>query len=373
MVRLRSRPPHWDRFAKWPPGAARLVLALFALILVAAALTAPAADRSLGVSTSGNAPAAVQPAATGEGATQRDTDLQLYDRIAERVGAGENYYFVAVEEQRARNFPVRPGLAVRLPTLAFVQGAVGQWGLMALAMGLGALTVFAWWLRLREEPGGDRLALYVLILLVIGMLVGVKPRYLALHEVWAGLLLALSFGLHRRGRWVPSWIAAAAALAIREHALPFVLLMGAIAWWRKDWRECAIWGLLGLIFLGGLWVHLAAVSEVISAADPPSPSWLAFRGLPGLTGNIVGSSSLHLLPGWIAAPLALVPLLGWAGWRSDAGVFGFLLCAGYGLFFMIAGRDNNFYWALVVMPVWFVGLAFLPRALASLWNSARHR
>jgi hypothetical protein len=37
---------------------------------------------------------------------------------------------------------------------------------------------------------------------------------------------------------------------------------------------------------------------------------------------------------------------------------------------MIAGRDNNFYWALVVVPVWFVGLAFLPTALRSLWRRA---
>ena len=68
----------------------------------------------------------------------------------------------------------------------------------------------------------------------------------------------------------------------------------------------------------------------------------------------------------------IVPLIGWARWRSDLGATGLLLCAGYGLAFMIAGRDNNFYWALVVMPIWFVGLAFVPRAIVSLWNSARN-
>jgi hypothetical protein len=73
---------------------------------------------------------------------------------------------------------------------------------------------------------------------------------------------------------------------------------------------------------------------------------------------------------WLAAPLALLPLIGWAGWKSPLGTFAALLCAGYGLLFMIAGRDNNFYWALVVTPVWFVGLAFVPLALRSLWRRA---
>ena len=40
------------------------------------------------------------------------------------------------------------------------------------------------------------------------------------------------------------WIAAALALAIREHALPFVLLLGAIAAWRGDWRQARAWALL---------------------------------------------------------------------------------------------------------------------------------
>jgi hypothetical protein len=40
---------------------------------------------------------------------------------------------------------------------------------------------------------------------------------------------------------------------------------------------------------------------------------------------------------------------------------------------MIAGRANNFYWALVVTPAWFVGYAFLPMALRSLPAAAMER
>lgn len=363
MVGLRGRSAGWDRFAHLAPGAAMLVIALSLLLLIGAALT----ER-----TSADAPAA--PVATTSVAASsdvRDSDLALYDVIAARVAAGENYYRVAVEEQRLRDFPVRPGLAVRLPTLALLFATFGSTGMALLAGVLALLTLGAWWLRLGEEPGGTELRTIALLLLVIGGATGLKLQYLVLHEVWAGLLLALAFGLHRPGRWGMAWLAAAAALAIREHALPFVLLLGAMAAWRRDWRECAAWGTLVAVFAIALVMHLGQIAPLISPADPASPPWIVLRGLGGWTSNVVLSTSLHLLPGWIAAPLALLPLLGWAAWKSDAGLFGLLLFAGYGLFFMLAGRDNNFYWALVVTPCWFIGLAFVPRAVKSLWNSAR--
>lgn len=369
MARIRARPKPWDRFAQWAPGAAVLVLLLTVALLVLAGVTQRTdlpQEQPAPVATS--APAAVQE--EGEDPS-RDTDLRLYDRIIERVDAGENYYRVAVEEQRARDFPVRPGLAVRLPTLAFFSAWANTGGMIFLAVLLALAVLTAWWVRLRDEPGGPEYARYMILLLVIGAGVGFKPQYLALHEVWAGMLLALSFGLHREDRWLGAWLAAALALSIREHALPYVMLMGALAFARGNKQEGTAWAGLVILFAIGLGLHLSAVADVISEADRPSPGWLALRGLGGWTGNIVQSSPLHLLPGWLAAPLAILPLLGWAGWRSLAGLTGFLLCLGYGIAFMIAGRDNNFYWALVVMPVWFIGLALVPRSLASLWNSAR--
>lgn len=348
--------PAFDRFAHWPCGAARAALVVVVLVLAAAIWTAPRA------STPQRTP---HPAAASAPA-QRDTDLQLYDRIAERVAAGEDYYAAATAEQRARNFPVRPGFAVRLPTLAFLTAWLGPNGLLVLAALLGLAVLAAWWNRLGEEPGGRERRPIALVLLAIGALAGLKPEYLALHEVWAGLLLALGGGLHRPGRWRAAWLPVALALAIREHALPFVLLLAALAAWRRDWRELAAWLALILLFAVALAFHLHAVGAHLLASDRPSPPWLAFRGLGGWTGNIVDSSVLHALPSWLAAPLALLPLLGWAGWKTPAGRFFALLFLGYGLLFMIAGRANNFYWALVVTPAWFVGYAFLPMALRSL-------
>lgn len=360
-----------------------LVLALYIALLLAAALTA----RDTQIDTHLNPQGAVSEQGVGAAAPsivpapasdtptaapkQRDTDLALYAAIAQRVAAGESYYTAAVDEQRARNFPVRPGLTVRLPTLAHLTALLGEWGMLALALLLLAGTLVVWHYRLRDEPGGPGQLRYILLLVMLGSTIGLKPQYLVVHEVWAGLLVALSLGLHRPGKWGWALLAAAAALAIRELALPFVMLMGALAFLRGKRVESMAWGVLALVFIGALLLHISHVSQFTNASDPTSPSWLALRGLTGWTSNIVLSSPLYLLPHWLAAPLALVPLIGWAGWRSEFGLTGFLLCLGYGIMFMIAGRDNNFYWALVVMPVWFVGLAHTPRAIASLWNSAR--
>jgi hypothetical protein len=97
------------------------------------------------------------------------------------------------------------------------------------------------------------------------------------------------------------------------------------------------------------------------------------RGLSGWLGNVVQSSNLRLLPDWLAGPLVILTTLGWAGWRTPAGTFGFLIAVGYGLAFLIAGRWDNFYWGAVVAPMLTAGLAFTPRALGSLWRAARLR
>ena len=359
--------PAWDRFGHWPPLPARILLAAIAALLVLAALPYVGTP---GGEASGSASAGTVPPAPAAG-PGRDQDLELYRRIVARIATGDSYYRAAIEEQRARGFPVRPGLAVRLPTLAVASAWLGPWGLDAAAVLLGLATLFAWWRRLGEEPGGADRRPIALLLLVVGTAIAFKPQYLALHEVWAGVLLALSFALHRRGRWLGSLFAAALALAIREHALPFVLLMAALALWNRRWKEAAGWSVVVALFAAGLLAHLAAVAHYLTPQDRPSPPWLVFRGLDGFASDVMLSSSLYLLPGFLAAPLALLPLVGWAGWRSAAGAFGTLLYGGYALFLMLAGRENNFYWALVITPAYFIGLAFVPLALRSLWRSAR--
>ena len=86
------------------------------------------------------------------------------------------------------------------------------------------------------------------MLAAAGLAVAFSGKYLLLHEVWAGTLIAISLALHRPNHWSWSVAAAALALAIRELALPYVLLMAAFALYRRSWRELGAWFALVLLF-----------------------------------------------------------------------------------------------------------------------------
>jgi hypothetical protein len=312
------------------------------------------------------------------GAQEYDQDIALYEAVTRKVEAGQNYYDFIVPEHRLRDYPVRPGLSVRLPTLAYIEAALNRLHLgVAMSIALVVVTVAAWWRRFGEEPGVGRLRKVATAMAFVGASLALNPHYYPLHELWAGMLLMLSFGLHRSAtsqspsRWLGAFACAAVALFIREHSAPFVLLMGATAAWRREWREATAWAALVIAFAAVLTLHLSLIAPHILPTDPQGASWWAFRGLSGWLGNVVQSSNLRLLPHWVAGPIVILTTLGWAGWRTAAGTFGFLIAIGYGLLFMIVGRWDNFYWGAMVAPMLTAGFAFAPRALGSLLDAAR--
>ena len=367
LDQLKAAP--WDRFAGWDRWPARILLLVVTALLVLAAIAPLSASLD---GKSSEVPSLIDDGPPdGQTESERDDDLAFYDRVIERVGHGENYYDFIVEEQRARDYPVRPGLAVRLPTLAWIHASLGEPAMIALAIALLFACIWAWWNRLGEEPGGVRFRLLGTALMAMGGSLGPNRSFFVLHELWAGMLIALAFGLHRPGRWGAALFVAALALALRELVLPFVLLMAAMAAWRKDWREATAWIMLVAVFAAIMAWHLSLIAGQEVPSDPVGPDWLVLRGLSGWLGNIVLSSNLRLLPHELASPVVILMALGWAGWKSSAGTTGTFLYLGYGLAFMLAGRANNFYWGAVVAPAMFIGLAFLPMALPSLVRAAR--
>jgi len=350
-------------FAALPRWAAGLVLALLATAMVWSALaTAPEPAAA-------HAPLAAPSVTPPSSPDRAKGDMALYARIAARVAAGEGYYIAALTEHRASGYPTRPFVAVRLPTLAWVQGAIGVDAVRWLV--LAVVACGAWGLSRNAAAlgnRGERLAADVL--LALGGGAALSPVAGLDHDFIAGLLLTLALLLYHPARWWPALLAAGAALAVRELAAPFVLLWLAFALGERRWREAAALAALLALFAIGLGLHHACVEAGRLPADLASQGWdaRAGYGLPlAALGQLTG---LRFLPPEAAAPLAILPLVGWAGLGGRPGLFAVLWFAGLATMMALFARPANFYWAELGLPAYALGLAFAPRALAELFRSA---
>ncbi len=86
------------------------------------------------------------------------------------------------------------------------------------------------------------------MLLLLGGAAAITPDAGLIHELMAGLLLTLALALYDPARWWPALLMAGLALAVRELALPFVLLWLAFALIERRWREAAGVAALLLVF-----------------------------------------------------------------------------------------------------------------------------
>lgn len=343
--------------ARLPRWAALLVLALTAAAMAWSALvTAPR-------SSAGPAAASAPAPRRGEG------DLALYAAVHARMAQGEGYYAAALAEHRARNYPIRPFVAVRLPTLAWLQAMLGLGGVRAIMLGLAGACLFALHWRLKHlATWPERLA--ALAILAAGGAAALATRAGLIHELWAGLWLTLALLIRREECWWPALPAAAAALAVRELAVPFVLLWLAFALADRRRREAAAVAALLAVFAAGMALHFLAIQALRLPGDPVSQGWSAFAGfrLPLLaTWRLTG---LHELPLPLGAALAVLPLLGWLALGARLGLFAALWFAGLGLMVALFARPENYYWVQLGLPAYGIGLAFVPRAFLDLARAA---
>lgn len=351
----------WNRFAGVSRPAAAAVLALLALLMSWGVAGGVGRDHITAAD-----PMAAQIDGPGN-------DHVLYARIAERVAAGEPYYPAAADEHRRGDYPLRPFVTVRLPTLAHIVAALGERKSLALFLLVGGAAVFAWYRRLRTEPGLPLAAAAVGALFIAANLSQLVARdWLYIHETGAGALIALALALYRPERPWPTMAIVATALAIRETLLPAAMLFGLFALIDRDWRAAAGWVAIGLAFAGGLAAHIVALAAVTSSADAASQGWNGQGGWIAYLSFVQATSALRFLPGWAGALLVPVALLGWAAWRSRLGLVMLSIQLFYAALLMLFARPSNFYWAMLIVPTLFVGLVFAPAALAGLVRSLLH-
>ena len=301
-------------------------------------------------------------------------DVDLYRAIDTRMLRGEGYYQVAAAEQRARGYPLRPFVTVRMPTLAWIATLAGgperlAWLERLLALATVALTV----VRLRRLIQSD--ALWIGASLLVAMTLGALSQSMMAiwHELWAGLFIALSLACWSEKRWGISVMFGLFAVLLRELALPFLLAMAAAAALERRPREALAWAGTIILFGFALLAHAHAVGALLQSTDRASPGWSRIGGWRFDISLVRGTSLLAAAPTQITAVLLPIALLGWAAWPSRyAARFGLTLIGWLGAFLLI-GRPENFYWGLLMAPLLPIGVVMALPALRDLVRALSQR
>lgn len=298
-------------------------------------------------------------AATSAGAG----DIALYNRIVAHVRGGESYYPAAIREARENHYPVRPFFTVRPPTLAwFLAAWPGELGGRISLMILAAVTLVAWARRLAAFQMPTLRYGCALLCLTSGIVPAFLPTALSMHEVWAGLLIALSMALRGTNRWVAAVVIGTVAALTRELAAAYLLAMFAIALKERGYAEAGGWAAGIAVFALAMMLHAGQVHQLVSAADPASQGWLQAGGWKFVLDTAQWNVLLSAAPSWVTAVVLPLALLGLTASPIDQRLL--LTVAGYTAAFTIVGRDDNFYWGLLIAPLWPIGLASAPTALA---------
>ncbi len=343
----RALTPRWlaspSRFALVSQPTARVVLALIFLVLLA---TLMAVSAPLG-----------QP------------DTSLYDGIVEAVRHGGSYYAVAGDALRAGKYPLEPFTAFPLPTLAVVAGSLPGLAVTTMLYCLAAAVAVAWYARLTLALKTRAARTLAAVLLFAGLAPLLRADLSNLPETWAGLLIALSLGVHRPGRWIDAVAFGLAAALICDAAVLYIVTMAGFAIRERRRDETLGWiAALGL-FAIVLAFHAYAVAAIVTPLDIAVGT-----DAPAGTGSVVSAfasaTMLDYVPLWVAGPVVGLALFGWTTWRDAIAprVLGTILLAV--LLIALLDRSGTSQSALLVSPLLLVGLVLALDGLRDLFAAA---
>jgi hypothetical protein len=344
----RALTPLWlampSRVAGLSQGAARIGLAVIALILLLATLSALSQ-------------------------TPSQADTGFYAGIVDSLRHGGNYYAITAETLRGADYPLRPMLAFAMPTLAVVEGALPPILVRILLYALILAVAAAWHARVKAALTTQAARWVASALLVLALLPMARSSLIAVPETWAGLFVALSLAVRRPGAWLDAVAFGLAAALIRETAILYLVLMALFALGEGARREALGWGMAILLFLIAVGAHAHAIAEVVrpldTAADP-----ITGAGIGLAVETAAGATMLTLVPLWLAAPLVGLALFGWAMWRDASGLRVVALLLLMAVVISVFGREDTPHWALLIAPLMLPGLVFAIDGLRDLLGAA---
>ncbi len=344
-----------SRFVCVRPWQARLILACFVLFILLGFLCCYTS------------------AAKGKNTSRiSGSDAKVYRSIVQRVHAGENYYTVVGDELRMNNYATKPFFNWKLPLLTLFLANLPTAGSGRWVLALLTLIMLIKWVELLGNEGDFRAALLVTALLVATVVASFTDVAFLFHEMWAGVLIALSIAVYVQNRPL-SVVLGLTALFIRELSLPFVIVMLFLAYRNGNHREAIVWLVGIIVFLFYLGIHGWIVSRLLTNADKANETWIQFGGwdfvLATTKWNIISLFS----PYWIDAVILPLALIGLLCWKSVVGNRVALTVLAYVSAFLFFGRQDNYYWGLMYAPLLPLGLLHAPRSIIELWNISAGR
>lgn len=296
-------------------------------------------------------------------------DLSLYREVVARMAAGESFYVAKANEQHARGYPTTPFLTWRLPTLAWLIVRLGESGAVHLLHLLGLLTMVSWGLTFRELGLAKWGVAVGLLMVYASLVVIIPPKTVYLHEAWAATLIALSLPLWQRF-WPLSLVCGVTALAMRELALPYVVVMALLAHQEGKQREAIWWGIGTLGFCLGLSLHALQVGAHLPVQPLTGGGWLVLGGWAFLL-KVNQLNLLVLTAGsWLAAFVVPMAMVGATVVRGPVGRRLMVILLVYDVLFLFVGRPNNLYWGIIYGPLVTASLTFAPQAIWQIWCRA---
>lgn len=310
--------------------------------------------------------------AAGAGASDQPTEI-MYDGIVQDIRHGADYYSAAAQTLRSAGAPLHPFLAIRLPTLSVAQAQVGQVTSALLLYALALLTLFAWWNRLGEALTARRVRVVAVLLAATGVTSAIFGQLLATHDLWAGLIIALSLASRRPGHWVTAAALGLSAALIRETAALYAGIMMILALLEGQRREAAGWAAVLAIFAVVVAFHAQAVAVMVGPLDQPSPAWTGAAGFGFAVQAIAAATAWSLVPPAIGAVIVTLSIAGWSAWRDPLATRALATIAAQLLLMSFLGGPDKLHWAFLIAPIVPIGLVFLPDALRDLSRAALDR
>jgi hypothetical protein len=298
-------------------------------------------------------------------------DVDLYQAVVERVGAGEGYYGVLGDELRGRGYPTASVFNWRTPLPLWVIGKLphpmfGKVLLCALALAvlLGAF-------ELVGREGGTPRAMICGLALVGALMPVLLTNLYVMPSLWAGVLIALSLVSYGLGRRRTAIALGMAAWLVRDLAGLYCVASLAIAVWKKQWKEALAWTACVAAYAAFFAVHAVQVAAMSQPGDVAhAEGWLQFGGLPFVIATTQMNAFLLVLPQWTAAIYLPICLVGFAGWNTPAGRRVALVVVAYLGAFACVGQMFNQYWGCLFAPAMCLGFAFAPAAIHELWTAS---